>query len=319
MEVPPAEDGRALLELLSRYLINESKTRMRRLIGDGRIRLNGSAGSTMRRVQPGDEVSFPAELDTSGPPPQQMPLDIVHEGPDHLCVNKPPGVSVLPERGGQGAEFFESLMAYLNRDAPEGGPYERPHVVHRLDKDTSGVLLVARNVGASRHLSEQFQEREVTKNYLALVEGPFPRQELDIDIPLAREKGSVVRMRTVERRGKSAETHVEVASRFGHFTLLRVAPHTGRQHQIRVHLAAVGYPLAIDHLYGLRSEMTARELADILGRPIQGARGVLLDRLPLHAESIQYTDPSTGREATCSAPVPDDLDRLVALLCDLDR
>jgi 23S rRNA pseudouridine1911/1915/1917 synthase len=318
IEVPAAAEGEALLEFLSRRLINESKTRLRRQIGNGHILLNGSAGPTMRRVHAGDEVSLPADLDRSGPPPQQMSLDVIHEDADHLCINKPPGVPVLPGRGGEGAEFFESLAAYLNRDAPEGGPYERAHVVHRLDKDTSGVLLVARNVDAGRNLSQQFQNREVSKQYLAVVEGPFPRSELDIDIPLTRQKGSVVKMRPARRKGKAATTRVQVARRFGHFTLLRVSPHTGRQHQIRVHLAAVGYPLVVDPLYGRREELTARALADILERDTGDVRGLLLDRLPLHAESIAYADPGTGRDVRRAAPVPADFEGLIGVLGELD-
>jgi 23S rRNA pseudouridine1911/1915/1917 synthase len=318
MQVPESAAGEPLLEFLSRRLINESKTRMRRLIGSGRILLNDSAGPTMRRVQAGDTITLPADLDTTGPPARQMPLDVIHCGPDHICIDKPPGVPVLPGRGGEGAEFYESVVAFMNRDAPEGGPYERPHPVHRLDKDTSGVLLVARNVEAGRKLSRQFQEREVTKTYAALVEGPFPRETLDIDIPIARQKGSVVRMRAVERKGKAASTHVEVAERFGHFTLLRVMPHTGRQHQIRVHLSALGYPLALDPLYGLRQELTGADLGQVLGHEVDGARGVLLDRLPLHAERIEYTNPTTDRATSQQAPLPEDLAGLIGLLRDAD-
>ena len=153
---------------------------------------------------------------------------------------------------------------------------------------------------------------------MALVEGPFPRESLEIDIPLAREKGSVVRMHTVERKGKAATTRVQVAERFEHFTLLRVEPHTGRQHQIRVHLAAVGYPLAVDHLYGLRERLTADDLSGIINRDTHGAHGVLLDRLPLHAESIEYTDPTTGEETSHTAPLPQDLEGILAVLRELD-
>jgi 23S rRNA pseudouridine1911/1915/1917 synthase len=161
-------------------------------------------------------------------------------------------------------------------------------------------------VESSRRLGRQFQTRTVSKNYLCIVEGRFPRDEATVDVPLGREGGSSIRMRPDERRGKPAETRFAVRERFGHFTLLLARPLTGRQHQIRVHLAAAGYPLVADRLYGPRERLTGADFARITG-----AGGppdtVLLDRAPLHAASIAYRHPTTGAEMRQEAPLPADL------------
>jgi 23S rRNA pseudouridine1911/1915/1917 synthase len=185
--------------------------------------------------------------------------------------------------------------------------------VHRLDADTSGVLLVARDVEASRRLGRQFQARNVRKTYLCIVEGRFPREEAVVDIPLAREGGSSTRMRADDRRGKPAQTRLAVRERFAHFTLLEVTPLTGRQHQIRVHLAATGYPLAVDRLYGRRDRLTGHEYGEITGCPA-AVDAAMLGRAPLHAASIAYQHPCTGRELCQRAPLPRDLEEFLAAL-----
>jgi 23S rRNA pseudouridine1911/1915/1917 synthase len=306
LEVSEAESGSSLLEFLSGRVINESKTALRRLAANGRATVNGHASTPGRTVWRGDTVALPPGMAPAPPPPQELPIELLHEDESHVCVNKQPGVPVLPGRSGEGGGFFRSLVAVLNRKAPPGGPYVRPHVVHRLDTETSGVLLVARDVESSRRLGRQFQARTVSKTYLCIVEGRFPRGEATVDVPLGREGGSSTRMRPDERRGKPAETRFTVRERFGHFTLLSATPLTGRQHQIRVHLAAAGYPLAADRLYGRRERLTGADFARITGAagPPEAA---LLDRAPLHAASIAYRHPATGAEMLQEAPLPADL------------
>ncbi len=316
--VPPAESGAGLLRFVSSRLIGESKTTLRRLIAAGRIRLNGEAATPSRTVLAGDRVCLPPGLEPAAPPPQSVPIEVLHADRDHLCVNKPAGLPVLPGRDGQGAEFHQSLVAFLNRDAPPGGPYERPHLVHRLDRDTSGVLLVARNAEAGRALSRQFRKRLVRKRYLALIEGVLPREELTVELPIGREPGSAIKMRADPSRGKPARTELAVAERFGHFCLLEARPLTGRQHQVRVHLSAIGYPLAVDHLYGRRERLTGRELNAILGRRAAPPGRPVLERMPLHAAALGYRPPSAAEPLTVEAPPPEDLSRVLELLrrCD---
>jgi len=308
----------SVLEFLSRRLINESKVRLRRLIGAGVIRINGSAVGAGRRISAGDLVSMPAELDRSLPPVQSIPVEVIYDGPGHLCVNKPAGMLVLPGRGGEGAEFYRSLVALLNADAPPGGPYVRPHVVHRLDRQTSGVLLVAKSVDASRDLSRQFQRGEVQKTYVALLEGPLPRREVLLDAPLSRQPGSLVKIAPDPRHGRRAATRIIVRRRFGHFTFVAAHPLTGRQHQIRVHLAAAGYPLAVDSLYGRRDTLTGQGLNAIVGRRVAEPKAVLLARSPLHAAHIRYRDPTTGETTAQRAPVPEDIRAVLELLGRVD-
>lgn len=320
--VPPEQSGTELLEFLSLQLVNTSKTALRRLIASGRIRLNGLAVTGAGAVSAGDRISLPAELEVSPPPEQTLPIDVLYEDGEHLCINKPAGHPVLPGRKGEAAELYRSLIAVVNRDAPPGGPYRRPHLVHRLDRDTSGVLLVAKTVEAGRALSTQFERRQVAKTYLGIIEGVLPRSELNLDIPLKRMPGGVLKMAPVgdggkasaRGRGKPASTRLKLKERFGHFSLLEIRPLTGRQHQIRVHLAAIGYPLAVDGLYGRRAELTGAEFNAILGQEAARSGALLLTRCPLHAASIRYRHPGSGEPMEHDAPPPDDLRTFLELL-----
>jgi len=318
LSVRPDLDGLPLLEFLSCQLIGESKTRLRRLIGSGAIRLNGTAATPRRTVHTADVVTLPPGLEHTTPPRQALAIRVIYEDDALLCIDKPAGHPVLPARGGRDAELFQSLLALLNRDAPPGGPYRRPHVVHRLDRETSGTLLVAKTVQAGRALSRQFEQREVEKVYLALIEGVLPRAELTVDAPLSRMTGSALKMAPARRGGKPAVTHMRLLERFGHFSVVEARPKTGRQHQIRVHLAATGYPLAVDVLYGRRTRLTASDLSAIVGRRATSARGVLLARCPLHAATIAYRHPLSGGPMRHQAPCPADLASLLDLLREAD-
>ncbi len=299
--------GERLLEFLSSRLINESKTALRRLIGAGRILLNGHAAPTGEALRAGDLVSLPLGLAPGPPPAQSIPIEVLHEDADHLCIDKPAGWPVLPGRRGEKADFYRSLTALLNRDAPPGGPYERPHVVHRLDRETSGVLLVGRHVAAGRALSMQFQRRQVEKTYLCIVEGVLPRREVELNVPMRRMPGSILQMAPATSGGTSAVTHAYLEEPFGHFSLLRLRPLTGRQHQIRVHLAAAGYPPLVDGLYGRREQLTGAELNRILGRRAVGEGEVLLGRCPLHAAALRYRPPSAREQRLQESPLPADM------------
>jgi len=311
--------GRSLLEFLSAQFLGQSKARLRRMIGAGSITVNGATALPRRIVWQGDTVALPPDVERQGPPPQTVPLAVLYEDDHLLCLNKPPGHTVLPGRGGRGADFYRSLMAHVNRSIAPPGPYLRPHVVHRLDRETSGVLLVAKTADAGRALGEQFAQRQVEKTYLAFCEGALPRDELRIDVPLGRAPDSPLKVRPDERHGKPAATRVRVRERFGHFSLLEVGLETGRQHQIRVHLAAIGYPLAVDGVYGRRDRLTGREFNAIVGAGIAEAQDVVMHRCPLHAVSIRYAHPHSGLAMAHTAPLPEDMQRFLALLERADR
>lgn len=321
LEVEPEAAGSQLLEFLSRRLVKVSKKTLRHLISQGEIRLNRRAARPQSRVRQGDVVWVPRRLDDSAPKSEQeapLEIDVLHDDEHHVVINKPAGYPVMPDRRGEQREFYASVLATLNAHRPAGGPYVRPHMLHRLDRETSGVLAVAKSREASRALSKQFERGEVRKVYVAVVEGRFPRDEVRIDLPLAREQGSVLRMTPDEKDGKPAETRVRVKERLGHFSLLEVRPQTGRQHQIRVHLAATGYPLAVDFLYGRRESLTREEFCELLGKPGLSVPDVVLDRCPLHAASLSYAHPATGQPTCIEAPLPRDLEVFLSILREFD-
>ena len=235
-------------------------------------------------------------------------LEILRETPDWVAVMKLAALATIPGRGED-----DSMLERLGRQLglPSAGTVDpRIRVVHRLDKDTSGVLLFAKHAAAQRHLSHQFQNNTVRKEYLALVVGRPDRREGDVDAPLARHPTSPQRMAVVRHGGRPAQTAWRVEEEFRHFTLLRVFPKTGKTHQIRVHLQSIGLPLAIDPLYnaprgggaiGLMLSSFKRGY-----RPAAGdAERPLIDRLTLHAEKLAFVDVD-GSEVLVEAPPPKD-------------
>jgi len=316
--VSPGEAGLDMLSLLSARFIGESKTRLRRLVAEGIVRLNGKGVATCRRVNAGDVVSVPDGLDDSAPAASAASLEVLHEDEAHLVLNKPAGIAVVPSRDSSEGSLYEVLVSRLNRNAPPGGPYVRPHLVHRLDRETSGCLLVAKDERTGRALSMQFQRRAVRKTYLAIVEGVLPRDEVEIEVPIRRASSNAVEMVADEKKGKDAKTLVALKEAFGHFSLVELRPQTGRQHQIRLHMAAIGYPLVVDFLYGRRDRLTGSEFNDIVRARKAPPGEVLLGRCPLHAAQIAYRHPSTGKPMEMSAPLPADMGAFLHLLRQAD-
>ncbi len=229
---------------------------------------------------------------------------------DHLLVaNKPPGLLSIPDRH---HPELPNLQALLTKR------FGRTWVVHRLDRETSGALCFGRNAEAHRDLSLQFEHRQVKKTYLALIEGQPPREEDDIELPMAPHPGVPGKM-TINRRGKPALSHYRVKEAYRRFSLLEVDLHTGRTHQIRVHLAAIGCPLAVDPLYGRREELL---LSEIKGRKYRANRHQeerpLLARLSLHAWRLVIRHPVSQEEMTFEAPLPKDLSACIRQLSKWD-
>jgi 23S rRNA pseudouridine955/2504/2580 synthase/23S rRNA pseudouridine1911/1915/1917 synthase len=236
-------------------------------------------------------------------------LDILADSPDWVAVMKPAGLATIPGRGED-----DSVLERLGRQlglASSGATDPRLRVVHRLDKDTSGVLLFAKHTAAQRHLSHQFQNNTIAKEYLALVAGRLARSEGDIDAPLAPHPASPKRMAVVRHGGRPARTGWRVEEAFRNHTLLRVFPKTGKTHQIRVHLQWIGLPLAIDPLYNVpRGGGPSRGLmlSDFKRgyRPVAGeAERPLIDRLTLHAERLTFVSPK-GEQVQVVAPLTKD-------------
>jgi 23S rRNA pseudouridine1911/1915/1917 synthase len=243
-----------------------------------------------------------------------LQLEILWSDEDYVAVVKPAGLATIPGRGDDDS-VFQRLASQLG--LPSSGTQDpRLRVVHRLDKDTSGALLFAKNAQAQRHVSHQFQNNLVEKEYLALVSGRPAESEGEVNAPLARHPSSPQRMAVVKHGGRPARTLWKVEELFRSYALLRVFPKTGKTHQIRVHLAHIGLPLAVDPLY--RSPMDAAEGVFLssfkrgYNRAGQPERP-LIDRLTLHAEKLQFLDRG-GREVRIDAPLPKDFRAVLNML-----
>lgn len=234
-------------------------------------------------------------------------MDFLLNTPDVVAIAKPAGIAVIPGRA-ETTSVLEQLAAELG--LPWTGQVDpRLRVVHRIDKETSGVLLFARHLAAQRHLSHQFQNNTIRKQYLALVAGSPPEDSGTVDAPLAIHPADPKRM-AISKHGRPALTLWQVEQRFGPMALLRVFPKTGKTHQIRIHLKSIGLPLLIDPLYNPRPPRTPTGLLlSSFKRGYHPPSGQperpLIDRLTLHAESLSFTDPS-GQEITVTAPLPKD-------------
>ncbi len=235
-----------------------------------------------------------------------------------VVVNKPPGMVVHPAKGHWSGTLAAALVHRFGELSGVGGP-ARPGIVHRLDRDTSGVIVVAKTDAAHEALGRQFHNRGVMKEYLAIVAGRPDRDADRVTVPIGphpsqREK---MMLRTDGRASRPAETFFEVVERFAGFALVRAHPKTGRTHQIRLHLAHVDLPVLCDRLYGGRARFAAGELRAVTRRPLAAGLAddtVLLDRQALHAHRLSFAHPTTGAAVTVEAPLPDDMERLLLVL-----
>jgi 23S rRNA pseudouridine1911/1915/1917 synthase len=344
MEVIVVARERTGLELdeylcLERPLLN--KGFFRRLVRSGEITVNGGAVLPNHRLREGDVVILSLdELADRGdlpvePAAPDVPVRVLFEDARVLVVDKPAGVASEPERWAPELGCMAgALLAYALESAGEGPMDFRPRLLHRLDKDTSGVLVAAKDLEAERLLRTAFEMGDVQKTYLALVEGEWPDEdELVLDGELGEEaelsrrerraRGKAGRrghrMAVLPKGGKPAVTRVSVAERFRGFTMLCCRPETGRTHQIRVHLAHAGFPLAVDPLYGRRDELLLSELKrNYRSKPGRPERP-LMDRLTLHAARIRLPDPAASTSASggfleIEAPVPADFQRITRQL-----
>jgi len=294
--VMPAEfAGLRLDQALARLLPEHSRSRLKAWIDEGRVQVDGAAWEAKRRVAGGerlDVVSRDADAALADAP-QDIALPIVHEDAAILVVNKPAGLVVHPGSGNLDGTLLNAL---LHHDPALAG-VPRAGIVHRLDKATSGLMVVARTIEAHTELVRQLAERSVTREYLAVARGDLARRVV-VDAPIGRHPTQRTTMAVVAR-GKPARTHVQIVERFGIATLLRCTLETGRTHQIRVHLAAMGHALVGDPVYG-----TSRASP---GLPP-------FARQALHAARLALTHPITGERMTWEAPPPGDFAMLVAAL-----
>lgn len=297
--VTAGEAGRRLDQYLTTHLEKLSRARVQELIAQGRVRVGGAAAERASlRLKAGDAVEAEWAPDSPlRPQPEPIPLEVLHEDEDVVVVNKPAGMAVHAAGKLRTGTLVNALLYHFQNLSRVGGEL-RSGLVHRLDRWTSGVLLVAKNDRAHRRLAAQFAARRVEKTYVALVQGTVKRAEGSVAAPVGRDLVRRVRMTARRRVGapgvREALSHYRVLHRYPHFTLLEVKISTGRTHQIRVHLSSIGHPVVGDTLYG--------------------AKGGVLERSFLHARQIGFTHPSTGQRLTVSAPLPPELKQFLAAL-----
>ncbi|OGO22276.1 MAG: pseudouridine synthase [Chloroflexi bacterium RBG_16_50_9] len=265
-----------------------SRTHAQKLIGDGCITVNGQESKASLKLSTGDRVEVVIPPPPPSPlSPEAMPLNILYENDDLLVVDKPAGLTVHPAPGHPAHTLVNAILAHYPH-LTDIGDSLRPGIVHRLDKDTSGVMLVAKNRVAQANLAEQFKNRTIVKAYLVLVRGKLKPENGVIEAALGRDPGNRQRMAVVSR-GREARTEYRVVKYLGDATLLEVRPETGRTHQIRVHLAAIGFPVVGDATYGVKSKYLSRQF--------------------LHACRLGFKLPATGQYMEFTSPLPPDLDQ----------
>ena len=264
-----------------------SRAHIQKMIENEKVLVNGKKTKVSYKIQKDDDISveneIPKEVSLEA---QDIPIEVLYEDNDIIVVNKPKGLVVHPANGNPDGTLVNAIMAICKGSLSGIGGEIRPGIVHRLDKDTSGVIIVAKNDKAHINLSEQIKNHEVEKTYIALVRGFVKENEASINMPIGRSTNDRKKM-AVTKTGKNAITHFKVLERFANYTLLQVKIETGRTHQIRVHLSQIGYPIVGDAVYSN-------------GKNPWGVEGQCL-----HAKSIRFKHPTTGKEMFIEAKIPE--------------
>ena len=301
-KIGPDQAGARLDAYLASQIEGWSRARLQRLIESEDVLVNGKVAKASYKLREADEI----EVELVAPPvdfftPENIPLDIVYEDETLVVVNKPAGLVVHPAAGTPSGTLANALAYHFQKLPDPTGV--RPGIVHRLDRDTSGLLVVAKTEAALENLSDQFRDRTVYKSYLALVHGRVASNSGKIDQPLARDPSNRTRMAVV-RAGRNALTLYRVRRAFDRFTLLDVELKTGRTHQIRVHLAWIKHPVVGDETYGGGRDNTIPD-------PRLRARIRALNRHFLHAEKLGFKHPQTGGFVKFESPLPPELEDLL--------
>jgi 23S rRNA pseudouridine1911/1915/1917 synthase len=299
--------GQRLDSWLARRLPELSRSRLKDLIAGESVRVDGKAARPSQRVRGGQAVTIEVpEAAPAEPRPEDIPLAILHQDPHLLVLDKPAGLVVHPGAG-RGAGTLVNALLHHVRDLSGVGGVLRPGIVHRLDRGTSGVMVVAKDDATHRALAAQFEGRTVEKQYLAVVHGVPRARRGVVEAAIGRDPVHRQRMSVRAPRGRTARSTWEVEETLDGAALVRVRIHTGRTHQVRVHLASVGHPLVGDAAYGGRREPAARRTE---------AREAIraFARPALHAAVLGFTHPTTGKRLRFEAPLPDDLRKLLATL-----
>ncbi|MEC8557713.1 MAG: RluA family pseudouridine synthase [Planctomycetota bacterium] len=313
------EQGQRIDAVLALLLDSYSRVFLRRVVQDGGVTVNGIVVKPSFKVRPGQaiEAKVPPPPE-DGPQPEDIPLNVLYEDEGMLAIDKPAGMVVHPAKGNWKGTLA-SALAFRFQQLSDVGGVTRPGIIHRLDRDTTGVILIAKTNSVHLKLSEQFEQRTVQKEYFALAIGKI---ELDRDViqlpigphPYQRDKMAI---RKDHPQSKEAETRYEVVERFGGISAVQLQPKTGRTHQIRVHMSHVGAPVLCDRLYAGHAHISRGELLRRIARKQPSTpqdQDVLLNRQALHARRIEFTHPLTGEPMKIESPVPADMQAVMQVL-----
>lgn len=281
------EKGKRLDAYIATKNENITRTSAQRMIEEGNILVNGKKQKVAYKINIDDVVTVvPEEIKEISIEAEDIPIDVIYEDKDIIVVNKPKGMVVHPANGNYNGTLVNAIMGMCKETLSGIGGELRPGIVHRLDKDTSGLLIIAKNDKAHVKMSEQIKNHEVKKTYIALVRGVIKENEATIDMPIGRSTSDRKKM-AVNKEGKNAITHIKVLKRYDKYTLLQVNIETGRTHQIRVHLSYIGYPIIGDTTYS-----NGKNEFGVVGQC-------------LHAKSLEFKHPITGKEMKLEAPLPE--------------
>ncbi len=297
IEIIAQESGERIDALLARSEANLTRSAAQKLLDAGKVSVNGKAVRKNYKCQTGDMVRFalpePEETELIA---QDIPLDVVFEDGDVIVINKPRGMVVHPAAGHPDGTLVNALMHYCGDTLSGIGGEKRPGIVHRIDKDTSGLLIVAKNDLAHLGLSEQLKDRSLSRVYEAVVKGRLREDSGTIDAPIGRHPTDRKRMAVTDKNSRSAVTHWEVIARYNGYTHVRCRLETGRTHQIRVHMAHIGHPLLGDFTYGAPS-------------PEKGLTGQCL-----HARELKFIHPRTGEQIHLTTALPEYFEEVLSRL-----
>jgi 23S rRNA pseudouridine1911/1915/1917 synthase len=294
-DIDPACGKKRLDVFLTEVQADITRSYIKKLIETESVTVNGAPAKAHYKLKEGDhvtvEVPDPEPLEVQ---PEAIPLTIVYEDASLIVIDKPPGMVVHPAPGHSGGTLVNALL-YHCKDLSGIGGVERPGIVHRLDKDTSGLIVAAKTDACMQSLTRQFKERDIKKVYLALAKGIFESKTGVIDVPIGRHKIHRKKMSTHTSAGREAQTRYEVLRQLDGFAFVQLFPRTGRTHQLRVHLASIGHPILGDRLYGGTLGPGLPQIA----------------RQALHAHRLELTHPVTGNLLQLESPLPSDMEALL--------
>lgn len=297
MEITPEMEGERIDKCISNYLESLSRSYIQKIIKDGKAYVNDAVVKANYKVKVDDKVQFEIpDCEEPDIPPQDIPLDILYEDKDILIVNKPKDMVVHPAPGHYEGTLVNAIMFHCKDELSGINGVLRPGIVHRIDKDTTGSIIICKNDEAHRKIAQQLKEHSITRKYRAIVYGRIMEEEGTVNAPIGRHPTDRKKMAINEKNGKPAVTHYKVLERFDKYTYIECQLETGRTHQIRVHMTSIGHPLLGDEVYG------------------NAKYPFKLEGQTLHAMTIGFIHPTTGEYVEYEAPLPEYFEHLLQIL-----